>query len=189
MSVKPNITPVVPAFPRLPISNVIGGGTSANQPILRGGPAPSQPANPGNQAGLTSISSVTFGVRLAGTVNKAFPLAIRVATQGFRMNINVVGVSLSSSLLNTSADAVIGLFVSKDTGPVINLSSSSDLYVAHQCESGLGHSFVSGIGFADDISPRISSNERLAIYACSSGSGIATNRLSGIVTIRFLQTH
>jgi hypothetical protein len=67
----------------------------------------------------------------------------------------------------------------------MNVLAGVDALVEHVCEQGLGHSFRSGVGFADDIAPQFGSNEQIAIYVVSSGTGAAGSVSTSIVTLRY----
>jgi len=67
----------------------------------------------------------------------------------------------------------------------MNVLAGVDALVEHVCEQGLGHSFRSGVGFADDIAPKFGSNEQIAIYVVSSGTGAAGSASTSIVTLRY----
>lgn len=132
------------------------------------------------------VSAFTFAYNnLAGSINTAFPLAIRVAAFGFTTAVGLISVVLSSSIKNATTDGVCGLFIAKDIGATLNLSQQTDVYVDHIVTAGLSHSMRSGTVFADDVALKLGSNEKVALYASSAGTGFAGSLLTGIVTVRY----
>jgi hypothetical protein len=131
-----------------------------------------------------SIIPITFGARVSGA-SGTYPNANRVAVQSFTTAIGLLSASLSTSIINVTSDSPYVIVVSRDVGANLNVNNSTDMLVEHVCEQTLGHSFRSGVGFADDIAPKYGSGEKIGIYVCSSGTGVAGNVATMIVTLRY----
>jgi len=144
-------------------------------------PTSQQSGSPGQ---ANAIIPVTFGARVVGAAG-TYPIANRVATQSFTMAIGLLSASLSTSIVNATSDTPYAIIVARDVGPNMNILAGVDALVEHVCEQGLGHSFRSGVGFADDIAPKFGSNEQIAIYVVSSGTGAAGSASTSIVTLRY----
>jgi len=149
------------------------------------------PASPGSSVlqpdtpYILSIVPIEFSIRDVGTVNSAYPAGTRVATQGFVVPIGLLSATLSTSMVNATTDSTMAVIVARDVGATISLAGSSDILLVHFCEQGLSHSMRSGVGFADDIAPKYGSNDKIAIYVVSSGTGFANNRTSASVILRY----
>jgi len=144
-------------------------------------PTSQQSGSPGQANG---IMPVTFGARVVGAAG-TYPIANRVATQSFTMAIGLLSASLSTSIVNATSDTPYIIIISRDVGANLNVLSGVDMLVEHVCEQGLGHSFRSGVGFADDIAPKYGSGVNIAIYVVSSGTGVAGSVSTSIVTLRY----
>jgi hypothetical protein len=101
------------------------------------------------------------------------------------MAIGLLSASLSTSIVNATSDTPYIIIVACDVGPNMNVLAGVDALVEHVCEQGLGHSFRSGVGFADDIAPKYGSGVNIAIYVVSSGTGAAGSVSTSIVTLRY----
>lgn len=150
---------------------------------------PASPSSSAAQPGLMpvlSITNIAFGVRYnTGTINTAYPIAVRVASQGFVVPIGLLSASLSSSMVNATSDSTLAVLIARDVGPQISLSGSSDILVIHFCEQGLSHSMRSGVGFADDLAPKYGSGQNIALYICAYGTGYANNLVSVEAILRY----
>lgn len=143
-----------------------------------------QPVEP--MEGYIGISTVSFGFNYNdGSINTAFPSAVRVATQSFGNVVGISSVTLSTSIVNATTDGVVGVFVMRDNTPIANVLSSTDIYVEHFVNAGLGHSMRSGTAYADDTAPKFNTGEKLALYISSAGTGFAGNLIVAMVTIRY----
>jgi len=144
-------------------------------------PTSQQSGSPGQ---ANAIIPVSFGARVVGAAG-TYPIANRVATQSFTMAIGLLSASLSTSIVNATSDTPYIIIISRDVGANLNVLSGVDMLVEHVCEQGLGHSFRSGVGFADDIAPKYGSGVNIAIYVVSSGTGVAGSVSTSIVTLRY----
>lgn len=133
-----------------------------------------------------ALSSQTFSFNYTnGAINTAFPSATRVAFFTFAVPVGVASVVLSTSIVNATTDGVMGVYVARNVGPVLDLSETSDIYVDHLVNQGLSHSMRSGMAFSDDVAPKFGSGEGLGIYISSAGTGFANNRAVSIATVRY----
>lgn len=178
-------------FPQRPLiwaSPPPAGAGRGNSAIAPPGSALPEAPTVGGVDILQAITSVSFGFSYNdGSVTAAFPTATKIAFTKFVTPVGIISVTLSTSLKNATTDGVLGVFVAKDVGSTISLTQNGNAYVEHLVEAGLGHSMRSGMAFSDDIAPRFGSNEQMAIYLCSAGTGAAANRASGVVTVRYFQ--
>jgi hypothetical protein len=108
-------------------------------------------------------------------------------SQTFVTAIGLVAVELSTSIINASSDGVIGIFVCKDQGNIIDVSQATQLLVSHLVEQGLSHSMRSGTTFADDVAPKFGTAEKIAVYACAAGTNSGNDVFTALVTIRYFQ--
>ncbi|MDE2102588.1 MAG: hypothetical protein KGL39_35400 [Patescibacteria group bacterium] len=133
---------------------------------------------------VISVVSISFGARATG-VNGLYPIATRVATQGFTTPIGLLTASLASSIVNASTDTPVLIILARDVGASLNVLTGSDVLVAHVCEQGLGHSMRSGAAFADDIAPKYGANQNIALYVCQSGTNAAGSASTAVAVLRY----
>lgn len=145
------------------------------------------------EAGVATVTTIGQAMTSAsfafsynnGSITAAFPSATRVARLPFITPVGIISVALSTSLVNASSNGVLSVFVAKDVGATLSASQNGNIYVDHLVEAGLSHSMRSGMAFSDDIAPRFGSNEAMAVYISSAGTGSSANRASGVITIRY----
>ena len=149
-------------------------------------PTPSNPVgSPLSSLPVASLSTVSFAVRGSGVVGTAFPALTRVGVLTFRQVVVIMGVSLTSSIVNASVSDACCLIVHKDNGLLLSVSNITDVFAEHIVEQGLSHSIRTGTSFTDNIAPSFSSNESMALYAVMPAAGCV---YSALVTIRYLTT-
>ena len=133
---------------------------------------------------VKSVVAISFGARVIGAAG-TYPVANRIATQGFTTAIGLLVASLSTSMVNATTDTPMVVILARDVGPNLNVLAGSDTLVTHLVETGLSHSMVSGVGFADDIAPKYGSNQNIGLYLVSSGTGVAGNNATAIAVLRY----
>lgn len=156
-------------------------------------PAAPSTAAPANGSNLTipaavlpvrSVVSVSFGARVTGAAG-TYPIANRIATQGFTTAIGLLTASLSTSVVNATTDTPMLIVIARDVGANLNVLAGNDILVTHAVEQGLSHSMRSGVGFADDIAPKYGSGQNIGIYLVSSGTGVAGNAATAVAVLRY----
>lgn len=133
------------------------------------------------------LSNISFAFSGTGAVaGSGFPVAVLVASQVFDFQVAIISVSLASSIVNATSDAVAAAFVAKNNAATMNAQGATDLYIEHIVNAGLGHSFRSGTVFDDTIAPIYAAGQSIGLFLSSSGTGVASNKIAGTVTIRYM---
>jgi len=120
-------------------------------------------------------------------VNAVFPLATRVTTLDLQAEAMLYALSLSSSLINATALDTVGIFVATDAGLLIDTSDMVGLFLSHitRQNSIVGLATASSrsnaLNFGEGTAYKLSSGQRLALYACSANA--ADNEISAICSI------
>lgn len=141
-------------------------------------------ATPYRFTNFQSRNMVFDGVGTA--VNALFPLAVRVAQIDLKAEAMLYALSLSSSLINATALDTVGVFVAVDSGELIDTSQMVGLFLSHitRQNSIVGLATASSrsnaINFGEGTAYRLSSGDKLALYACSANA--ADNEISAIVS-------
>lgn len=172
-------------FPQTPLVWGAPPGVGDEPSIIA--PAPLTPPTPGAISSLSAaLTAATFGINyLGGAITTAFPNAVRVATLTFSSPVGIVSVALSSSMSNVTADGICGVFICKDVGAIVNMTMSTIEFASHLVVANAAHSQRSGVTFADDVAPKFGSNERMAMYVSSAGTGAASNFIVALATVRY----
>lgn len=129
-------------------------------------------------------------------VNAVFPTLRRLVTYQFTQSYNLIALSLSCSIANTTTN-VAGLFVGRDLGAQVNIQQQSDTQVASDIFiSQLTHqnstittiaplSRTNTIGFSGDRQfIQIEGGSRLALYGC--GDNDANNLYAAVVSLHLV---
>lgn len=134
--------------------------------------------------GLTAQQT---GAQVAST----FPTVKLVASFGFSNNVAVVGMSLTTSIINYDPDAA-GVFLARGNRTAIDVSQgATDIYLSHitlnNSITGLNQpsSRTNSMAFANDTALRFSSSDQLSIYMCASGLTVGTI-LSAVLQVTYV---
>lgn len=165
------------------------------QRIVSAGGGKETPVNILNRTVQTDITGA--GIHsLASPSSGSFPNLIRLASILFTQDVNLVGIVLSTSLLNTGTE-VMGLFVARDTGAVINFSTppdpanrANDIYLSiltHN-NSTVGTnapaSRTSSIGFSPKSGGiQFKSASSISIYGCA--QNLASALVTGVMSVYY----
>lgn len=156
---------------------------------------------PGNQIdcktrrpGASPYSFFNFNVRsvtidLTGAVIAAvFPLAQRAAVVDFGgMPVGIVGMTLSTSLLNQTPLDTVAVFAALDMGLQLSANGSFGIFLTHLVRQNataaqrFASSRSNAIAMGQDSVYRLDTGQQLALYVCS--AAVAGNEISAILSV------
>lgn len=126
---------------------------------------------------------------LAGAAGSSaiFPLAVKVAEIDLQSNAGIIGMSLSTSIINPVAGAVCAVYLALENGLVTDVNGMQRQFVNHIC----GQNSVAGLPSANSRTNSIQMGQN-SFYSVNSGQKIvlyasapndATALLAGVATV------
>ena len=134
---------------------------------------------------------------VAPSATSSYPNIIRLAQIQFTQDVNLIGIVLSASLLNTGTEPM-GLFVARDTGLIINFATQPDptvraqdiyLSILTHNNSTVGTnapaSRTSSIGFSPKTGGILfKSATSISIYGCA--QNLASALVTGVLSVYYI---
>lgn len=177
--------PTAGPFPRRPL---VWG--SPPTPEDAGGSAIAPPAAApvgGANGRTTSLAAITWSYLYndGSLSGDAFPSAVRVATQGFGVEVGLVSIEMAITGLNASSDGILGAFIAKNIGSSISVMSNTNVLLSYVIVAGLSDASRPAVVLSNDVAPKLSSKQELALYVCAAGTGAANDILAVTITTRY----
>jgi hypothetical protein len=133
-------------------------------------------------------TSFTFAVATNGSlINAPFPLASRIAAQGFAVPVAIVGVTLTYAIRNATNTGMIGVYVAIDDRPQISAASSASILVQTLTPPGTAEQTWSDVrnnSFSLDVAPLVNAGQSVSIYASCANQ--ATDLIWASATIKYV---
>jgi hypothetical protein len=139
------------------------------------------------------VSQMLIAQTTGNVINTPFPFMKRLATLNYESDMGLIGLTISSSILNLST-GIAGFFIAQDQGDLINLTQSSSTSVpanvfisqiTHQ-NSAVGSNAPAArtnslaFGEATSIIP-LRAGSGISIYACS--DNVAANLFAAALSV------
>lgn len=119
-------------------------------------------------------------------INTVFPFCTRLSTISFNQPSGLTAISITSSIINELAGDVVGIFVTLDSGVILNLDGHTPVFLSHLCLQQSTPAFrnassrTNTIVMGENTYYRLPSGSKLGIYACSDND--AGNEIAALIS-------